>query len=127
MIELKTGRGKIGLVRTNIAYVLVDAAHSLLMDAQDDFKAEGYAMHKDVRNKLAWLKDAARDLKVRCKDFTYDPYHVKNSTEIANFCDDADFLAKFILTVVDRSGGDDGLFKKLYHEAFNQKTVLNLL
>lgn len=127
MIELKTGRGKIGLVRTNIAYVLVDAAHSLLMDAQDDFKAEGYAMHKDVRNKLAWLKDAARDLKVRCKDFTYDPYHVKNSTEIANFCDDADFLAKFILTVVDRSGGDDGLFKRLHEEALNQPSKLHLL
>ena len=127
MIEIKTDRARRGLIRTNIAYVLVDAAHSLMMDAMDDFKAEGYVVQKEVRNKLEWLKSAARELKVRCKDFTYDPYHVKSSTEIANFCDDADFLAKFILTIVDRSGDSDELFKKLYHEAFNHKSVMNLL
>ena len=127
MIEIKTDRAKRGLIRTNIAYVLVDAAHSLMMDAMDDFKAEGYVVHKDVRNKLEWLKSAARDLKVRCKDFTYDPYHVKSSTEITNFCEDADFLAKFLLTIVDRSGESDELFKRMYGEARSLPSKLRLL
>lgn len=127
MIELKTDRAKRGLIRTNIAYVLVDAAHSLMLDAMDDFKAEGYVVHKEVRNKLEWLKSAARELKVRCKDFTYDPYHVKNSTEITHFCEDADFLASFIFTIVDRSGESDELFKKLHEDALNQPSKLHLL
>lgn len=127
MITLKTNRGRLGLIRTNIAYVLVDAAHSLLMDAQCDFKSENLVMQKEVRGKMEAMKNAARDLKVRCRDFALDAYQVKNSTEVANFCDDADFLAQFILTIVDRSGDSDELMKKLYHEVFNHKTVMNLL
>lgn len=127
MITLKTKKGRLGLIRTNIAYVLVDAAHSLLMDAQCDFKSENLVMQKEVRGKMEAMKNAARDLKVRCRDFALDAYQVKNSTEVANFCDDADFLAQFILTVVDRSGGDDGLFKRLHEEALNQPSKLHLL
>lgn len=127
MIQFKTKRGQLGLIRTNIAYVLVDAAHSLLMDAQDDFKSENLVMQKEVRGKLAAMKNAARDLKVRCRDFALDAYQVKNSTEVSNFCDDADFLAEFILTLVDRSGDSDELMKKLYHQVFNSKSVMNLL
>ena len=50
-IQLKTDRGKAGLVRTNIAYVLVDAANSLLLDAGTDFKAEGLVINRETKQK----------------------------------------------------------------------------
>ena len=127
MIAIETKRAKLGLVKTNAAYVLVETAALLIGEAQEDFKAEGYVMNKEVRNKMEWLKSAMRELKVRCKDFTYDAHHVKNSTEIAAFCEDAAFLKKFIMVVVDRSGEDPTLFKQLYYTAFNHRTKMDLL
>lgn len=126
-IQLKTERGKAGLVRTNIAYVLVDAAHSLLMDAETDFKAEGLVINRETKQKLRYLMDAVMVLKSRCRDFTLDAYAAKDENEVEAYCNDSDFIADFMLAAVDRSGGNPELLERIYKEIKVMPTKMHLL
>ena len=112
---------------TNIAYVAVDMANSLILEAEALFKSEGLVLQQEPKRKLALLREAAATLKARSSDFTLDAYAAKDKQEVENYCNDADFLASFIFTIVDRSGESDELFKKLHEEAINQPSKLHLL
>lgn len=126
-IQLKTERGKLGLIRTNLAYAMIDAANSLLMDAEQDFKAEKLVLQRDVKQKLGLLIAAARQLKIRSRDFALDAYMARDGNDVENFCNDADFLARFLLTVVDRSGDDNTLFNQLYDQVCKTESRLKLI
>ena len=126
-IQLKTDRGRLGLVRTNIAYVLVDAANSLLLEAEGDFKSEGLVLQQEPKRKLALLREASATLKAHSSDFTLDAYAAKDKQEVENYCNDSDFLAEFLLTAVDRSGGNPELLERMYKEIKVMPTKMHLL
>ena len=126
-IQLKTDRGKAGWVRTNIAYVLVDAPNSLLLDAGTDFKAEGLVINRETKQKLRYLMDAVTILKSRCRDFTLDAYAAKDENEVEAYCNDSDFIADFMLAAVDRSGGNPELLERIYKEIKVMPTKMHLL
>ena len=62
MMEIqKTKNINLGLLKANLAYVLVDVANSLMMDAQEDFRRDGFIHKKEINIRLRNLLDAARD------------------------------------------------------------------
>ena len=126
-IQLKTDRGRKALVLTNIAYVAVDMANSLILEAEALFKSEGLVLQHEPKRKLAILREAAATLKARSSDFTLDAYAAKDKQEVENYCNDADFLAEFLLTAVDRSGGNPELLERMYKEIKVMPTKMHLL
>ena len=112
---------------TNIAYVAVDMANSLILEAEALFKSEGLVLQQEPKRKLALLREAAATLKARSSDFTLDAYAAKDKQEVENYCNDADFLAEFLLTAVDRSGGNPDLLERMYKEIKVMPTKMHLL
>lgn len=125
--EFKTKSGMQGLVRTNIAYAMVDGAESALMEAMSDFKSEGYVLRQEPKMKLNQLAEAVSVLRNRCKAFARDAYLAKDEKETDMFCKDADFLVDFITLIVDRSGGDPALFESLYKQVEAMPSKMDLI
>lgn len=113
-----------GLLRANLAYVLADIVNTLMLDAQSDFKRDGYILNKDTINRIKPLVNAARDLKVRASDFTRIAYHTQDTD---NFCNDADALGKFLLLLADRDCESGELLKKLTYTVGNTKSRAGLI
>ena len=120
----KTKNINLGLLKANLAYVLVDVANSLMMDAQEDFRRDGFIHKKEINIRLRNLLDAARDFKVRTRDFTRIAYTVR---DVDNFCEDSDALCKFLLLLVDRDKGEGELLKKLTYMVGNMKSQAGLI
>lgn len=120
----RTKNINLGLLKANLAYVLVDVANSLVLDAQTDFRRDGFIYRKDINSRLKLLLDAARDLKVRTKDFTRVAYDTR---DVDNFCEDSDALCKFLLLLVDRDQHDGELLKKLTYMVGNMKSRAGLI
>lgn len=120
----RTDNVNLGLLKSNLAYVLVDIANSLIIDAQNDFRKDGYVFNKDVRRRLQLLNASARDLKVRTSDFTRFAYKTK---DVENFCNDSDSLCKFLLLLADRDCQSGKLLKKLTYMVGNMKSRAGLI
>lgn len=113
-----------GLLKANLAYVLADVINSLMLDAQNDFRRDGYVFNKDIHNRLKPLLNAARDLKVRTSDFTRMAYQTQDA---ANYCNDSDALHRFLLLLADRDCQSGELLKKLTYMVGNMQSRAGLI
>ena len=56
-----------------------------------------------------------------------DAYAAKDEKEVEAYCNDSDFIADFMLTAVDRSGGNPELLERIYKEIKVMPTQMHLL
>lgn len=113
-----------GLLKANLAYVLADVVNTLMLEAECDFKRDGYVFDRDVKNRLAPMLSSARDLRIRTSDFTRMAYKTKESS---TYCEDSDALYHFLLLLSDRDCMSGELLKKLTYTVGNMKSRAGLV
>lgn len=90
-------------VYTNLAYALVEAADSIMLDVESMLKQLGAGIDKNEKQKYNNVCRAGKQFKVWLKDLARTVYKLDIADEAL---DDSDKLYDIILLIMDRCGGD---------------------
>ena len=90
-------------VYTNLAYALVEAADSIMMDVESMLKQLGAGVNKSEKQKYNNACRAGKQFKVWLKDLARIVYKIEAADEAL---DDSDKLCDIMLLIADRCGGD---------------------
>ena len=90
-------------VYTNLAYALVEAADSIMMDVENMLKKLGAGVNKSEKTKYNNTCRVGKQFKIWLKDLSRIVYKLDVADEALN---DSDKLYDIILLIMDRCGGD---------------------
>ena len=90
-------------VYTNLAYALVEAADSIMVDVESMLKQLGAGVNKSEKQKYNNVCRVGKQFKVWLKDLARIVYKLDVADEAL---DDSDKLYDIILLIADRCGGD---------------------
>ena len=90
-------------VYTNLAYALVEAADSIMLDVESMLKQLGAGVNKNEKQKYNNVCRVGKQLRIWLKDLARVVYKLDIADEAL---DDSDKLYDIILLIMDRCGGD---------------------
>ena len=93
-------------ISTNLCYVLADIMESNLMDLEQIFKKNNFALKHEQKRAFNAAISNVRKLKREVN-------HCNSRTQ-ENYGNDADMLNAIILTLIDRTGNEDFVMFKFY-------------
>lgn len=108
-------------VYTNLAYALVEAADSIMLDVNSMLKKLGAGVNKSEKQKYNNACRAGKQFKTWLKDLTRIVYKLDIADEAL---DDSDKLYDILLLIMDRCGGDMDtltLIKAMIFNSFKSK------
>lgn len=92
---------QLAMIQTNIAYILADASNTSILNAQDVLDKLFKSIRPEEKRKFRQMIEAAKRLEYLTRDVTKSLYSQKFAIEA---CEDSDWLYKFMLMFVDRTG-----------------------
>lgn len=90
-------------VYTNLAYALVEAADSIMLDVECMLNKLGAGVDKSEKTKYNNTRRAGKQFKIWLKDLSRIVYKLDAADEALN---DSDKLYDIVLLIIDRCGGD---------------------
>lgn len=108
-------------VYTNLAYALVEAADSVMLDVESMLRQLGAGINRDEKQKYKNVCRAGKQFKVWLKDLARVVYKLDVADEALN---DSDELYDIILLIMDRCGGNMDMLKHIktvLHDSFKSK------
>ena len=88
---------------TNLAYALVEAADSIMLDVESMLKQLGAGINRNEKQKYSNICRAGKQFRVWLKDLARTVYKLDIADEAL---DDSDKFYDIILLIMDRCGGD---------------------
>lgn len=103
-------------VYTNLAYALVEAADSIMLDVESMLKQLGAGINRNEKQKYNNICRAGKQFRIWLKDLAKIVYKLDIADEAL---DDSDKFYDIILLIVDRCGGDMDILTLIRAMIFN--------
>lgn len=99
------------MIKTNLAYILADASNTSILNAQEELDKIFKSIKPEEKRKFKQMIEAAKRLEYLTRDVTKSLYSQKFAIEA---CEDSDWLYKFMLMFVDRTGENVEKMQKVW-------------
>lgn len=103
-------------VYTNMAYALVEAADSFMIEVDSTLNKIGASVSRDEKHKFKTALQQGKHFRVWLKDITRKLYNLEIADEAL---DDSDAIYDLFLLIVDRCGGDMNILSHIRAMVFN--------